>query len=291
MKLILSRSARCFVILCLGCIATTCVAQDSANQVQSLSFPPLEQWKAAVIKRDAAALTALYAPGARISTPKAELDVDGDVAFWTGLKVRKLRIDIAQSQSPDPDRRQMVLKMEIHSAGESGEHISYLSAAQIWGREGDQWRLTAVKRTDAARLEQPLVVSNDIYSPGSDAHAKIKAALAGASAGHKRVIIVFGANWCYDCHVLDTAFHRSDLAAVLSKNYEVVHVDVGRGDANQDLMEQYQVPMKKGIPGLAVLDSDGKLLYSQENGEFENARTLGPEDLLAFLNKWKPTTR
>jgi protein disulfide-isomerase len=65
------------------------------------------------------------------------------------------------------------------------------------------------------------------------------------------VIVVFGANWCYDCHVLDTAFHRSDLAPILSANYEVVHVDIGKGEKNQDLMKKYEVPMKRGIPGLA----------------------------------------
>ena len=70
----------------------------------------------------------------------------------------------------------------------------------------------------------------------------------------------------------------------------MVHVDVGEGDKNQDIMQQYQVPMKKGIPALAVLDSNGKLLYSQQGGEFEKARSLAPEDVLAFLNKWKPTT-
>jgi hypothetical protein len=76
---------------------------------------------------------------------------------------------------------------------------------------------------------------------------------------------------------------------VLNPNFEVVHVDVGHGDKNQDIMKQYQVPMAKGIPALAVLDSGGKLLYSQTGGEFEKARALGPEDLLAFLNKWKPS--
>ena len=49
--------------------------------------------------------------------------------------------------------------------------------------------------------------------------------------------------------------------------------------------------MEKGIPALVVLGSDGKLLYSQRNVEFEAARSLGPEDLLASLNKWKPDTR
>jgi len=128
----------------------------------------------------------------------------------------------------------------------------------------------------------------EIYSESADAHAEIKEALEKATAEHKRVIVVFGANWCYDCHVLDKAFHRSDLAPILAANYEIVHVDIGRGEKNQDLMKQYEVPMKRGIPGLAVLDANGKLLYSQKNGEFENARALTAEDFLAFLNKWKP---
>jgi hypothetical protein len=71
-------------------------------------------------------------------------------------------------------------------------------------------------------------------------------------------------------------------------NYVVVHVDVGQGEKNQDLMKQYEVPMERGIPAVAVLGADGKLLYSQKKGEFEKARALGPEDLLEFLNKWKP---
>jgi sensor domain CHASE-containing protein len=46
--------------------------------------------------------------------------------------------------------------------------------------------------------------------------------------------------------------------------------------------------MKRGIPGLAVLDSDGKLVYSQKNGEFENARAMSSQDFQEFLNQWKP---
>jgi hypothetical protein len=54
------------------------------------------------------------------------------------------------------------------------------------------------------------------------------------------------------------------------------------------LMKQYEVPMSKGIPGLAVLDSTGKLLYSQKKGEFEHARSLSPKQLTQFLQEWKP---
>lgn len=135
---------------------------------------------------------------------------------------------------------------------------------------------------------QETTKQRQIYSETADARAEIKEALEKAAAEHKRVIVVFGANWCFDCHVLDEAFHRPELAAIIAANYEVVHVDIGKGEKNQDFMKKYEVPMKRGIPGLAVLEADGKLVYSQKNGEFENARALSPDDFVAFLNKWKP---
>jgi hypothetical protein len=71
--------------------------------------------------------------------------------------------------------------------------------------------------------------------------------------------------------------------------YEVVHIDIGAdGKKNADLVNQFDVPMNKGVPALAVAESDGKLVVSQKNGEFEDARSLTSETLLAFLNKWKP---
>ena len=286
----LSRLAgRIFAFLTL---ATISFAQTS-TPVGVSAFAPLEQWKDAVISGNATTLKALYSanPPAQIGTPAGQTSADSDVSFWTGLKVRRMKLDILQSEAPQTGYRQVVFQAEVHSGTSSGERTVYITEGQLWQRQGTEWRLTASKRSDPARLQQPASTSRVIYAPGIDAHAEIKQALALASKQHKNVLLVFGANWCYDCHVLDLAFHRFDVETVLRKNYEVVHVDVGEGDKNQDLMQQYQVPMKKGIPALAVLDSAGKLLYSQQGGEFEKARALAPEDVLAFLNKWKPVTR
>jgi thioredoxin 1 len=265
---------------------------QSAPSGATAVFPPLEQWKAAVSSGDAAALKALYStnPPATIVTPSANINAETDVVFWTGLKAHRLKVDVKQSGSPQPGLQQLLLQAEIHPSSR-GAKVLYINAAQAWQQQSGGWRLVVSKRDDPARLQQPLEVSKEIYPEKGDARAEIKRALAEAAPSHKRVIVVFGANWCFDCHVLDLAFHRPDLAAVLDRGYKVVHVDVGRGDKNQDLMQQYQVPMKRGIPALAVLDSDGKLLFSQKSGEFENARALGPQDLLQFLNKWKPEMR
>jgi len=260
----------------------------------SASFAPLEQWKSAIIRGDRSSLGALYSssPPARISVVtkgKAEISSDTDVAFWTELKAKRIDLKVSQSDSPQPGVRQINFEAAITPVP-PGRTV-YVLEGQLWQQQGTSWKLIAAERTDARRLEQPVSLDAKLYPTGTDAHHEIREALTRAAAKHKRVLVVFGADWCYDCHVLDKAFHRLDIAPVLNSNFEVVHVDVGQGDKNQDLMNEYQVPMSRGIPGIAVIDPDGKLVYSQKNGEFERTRAMGPEDLLAFLNQWKPQPR
>jgi hypothetical protein len=81
--------------------------------------------------------------------------------------------------------------------------------------------------------------------------------------------------------------HQSPNTELLSKHFVVVHVDIGRMDHNVDVAKKYKVPIEKGVPALAVLDANGSLLYSQENKEFENMRSMRSSDVTSFLNRWK----
>ena len=91
-------------------------------------------------------------------------------------------------------------------------------------------------------------------------------------------------------HLFELLLGASGVGPTLEKYFVVVHVDIGRGDKNLDLAKKYDVPLNRGIPAIAVLDSAGKLLFSQKHGEFEAARSLATADILAFLNKWKPAS-
>jgi Thioredoxin-like len=266
-------------------------ATNSGHTPSTAAFAPLEQWKAAVLSGDAAKLRAIYStnPAARVVMQTGEAGAETEVAFWTGLKVRRMKIDLKQSESPQSGLQQVAFEAEVVSAAQSKPQTVYVIDGQLWQKQGEQWRIVATQRGAPSKLQQPLDTSKNIYIPGLNAHAEIAQALKLATQQHKRVLVVFGANWCYDCHVLDLAFHRPDVAAVLGPNFEVVHVDVGEYDKNLDIMQQFQVPKERGIPAIAVLDSSGKLLYSQKGGEFEKARSLSPEDVLAFLNQWKPS--
>jgi thioredoxin 1 len=128
----------------------------------------------------------------------------------------------------------------------------------------------------------------DIYPQPEAAAADIATALQTAGATHRRVILDFGGNWCPDCHALDTYFHDAANKPLLEAGYVLVYVNIGRVDQNLDVAERYGVPLKKGVPALAVLDTDGKLLYSQKTGEFEAMRSMESSAVTDFLTQWKP---
>jgi thiol:disulfide interchange protein len=69
------------------------------------------------------------------------------------------------------------------------------------GGQRTPWGYTRQETASQANGER------DIYPANVDAKAEIAEALANAAKTHRRVILVFGGNWCYDCHVLDAAFH------------------------------------------------------------------------------------
>jgi hypothetical protein len=62
---------------------------------------------------------------------------------------------------------------------------------------------------------------------------------------------------------------------------------IGRMDANADIAERYQIPLTKGVPAIAVLDDQGRLLYSQKTGEFETMRHMQTGAVTDFLIRWQ----
>ena len=66
--------------------------------------------------------------------------------------------------------------------------------------------------------------------------------------------------------MLDRYFHDPANRPILESNFVLVHVNIGMTDANLEIAEKYQVPLNKGVPALAVLSEQGKLLYSQKGG-------------------------
>ncbi len=137
------------------------------------------------------------------------------------------------------------------------------------------------------RPQTPIVVPRHIYSEAADPKADITAALAKARREHKRVILDFGGDWCPDCQVLDIYFHQRANEDLLDRHFVLVHIWIGHMDRNIDLAAKYGVPIAKGVPALAVLGPDGKVLYSQQTGQFNDMRHMQSSSVTDFLEKWK----
>jgi thioredoxin 1 len=204
-----------------------------------------------------------------------------------------LGVKILEVQDLQPGIKQFVLRFEVGYGPVAAKKPGIVSASQVWLQQNGTWRIVYTQRGDVAasaqmRLPEPAKPNTQLYPDPDEAPAEIAAALTASAKDHKRVILVFGGNWCYDCHVLDTTFRSRQIAPIVNANYHVVHINVGNYDKNLDLAKKYEIPLEKGVPSLAILDTSGNLVVSQKKGEFESTVRLGPEDVVEFLKKWKP---
>jgi thiol-disulfide isomerase/thioredoxin len=257
-------------------------------------FDGVTKWEGFLKAKDPGSLATLYSknPPARFMDQKSQpSDITSETGFWTKtLSSGATALTVTPLNEEDQQNLHIVkLEVSMKVKTPAGPRTRYVLEQQAWQDQGGTWRIVLASHTDVLRMRPAVKLNPHLYEPNADAKLEIKDALAQAARNHQRVILVFGGNWCYDCHVLDQAFHDPDIAPLVQKNFQVVHVDIGDdGEKNSDLAQKYDIPVARGVPALAVLASDGKLLYSQKNHEFSKARALDPDLLIAFLNKWKP---
>src|SRR3954447_21244828 len=258
-------------------------------------FPPFDSWRRAVISGDEKTLEELYSrrPPARILRGQTEMsNVTEEARYWTtSLKAAGLSSVNPKllSLKVSDGKAQLVIRIDA----KAGSKNVVGSVAQLWVQQLDGWHI-AITQTSGFGFEtaRSLPESNKpnptLYPPPDRASSDLRAALATAEREHKRVLVVFGANWCYDCHVLDATFHSASFATLLNQNYVVLHINIGdEGKDNNDLAQKFAVGLDRGVPNLAVLDPDGRVVVAQR-GEFQATTKIGPNDVRGFLEKWKP---
>jgi len=121
------------------------------------------------------------------------------------------------------------------------------------------------------------------YNEHANAKQDMQAALKTAKVENKAVLIVFGANWCGDCKVLDMEMHQGELAALVKDRLVVVKIDVGRYDKNLDVAGQYGKILKNGVPSVALVRADGSVAYQTDGGELADARKMGRDGISQFF--------
>jgi hypothetical protein len=201
-----------------------------------------------VLAGDKAAIKAFYAndPQAFAQTPQGKIaDAAGEESnFWSGLApagLTEIVPKVLEQDSPQDGVIALVLRIESKFQSKSESHQSVVSCTQVWAGQGNDWHIFATQRSDAVplprmRLPEPKIPNTHLYPEAEQAHKDLDAALAAAKLDNKRVLVIFGANWCYDCHVLDTVMHSEQLVALVAGNYHVVHINIDDGNSNSDLL-------------------------------------------------------
>lgn len=123
------------------------------------------------------------------------------------------------------------------------------------------------------------------YNETADARLEIKQALTRAATNHTSVMVVFGANWCPDCKMLDIAMKTGTSEKLLARDFEIVKVNVGHFDTNLDIAKSYDVPLEKGIPAMAIISPGSKVRYVTKEGELANARKMGDNGIYDFIKR------
>ena len=271
------------VVLLLLCTAAHAVTPD---------FPALNDWKNALLTGNATDFRGLYStdPPARFAenTNQAQ-DISKEIDFWKQVKqsgAQDLTLNLTNNEAQQ-GLHIIAFEVSYRIKTPAGVRTRYVIEKQAWMQQGNNWRVVIATHSSILKMPRPTNLNTIIYPKNVDAKAEIREALARATREHKRVILVFGADWCFDCKVLEFALHHSD-AATPAQHFILVHIDIGEGELNKDLVAKYGIPEKHGVPALAVLDSSGTILYSDTHREFQSAGSMDPEELITFLNKWKP---
>jgi thioredoxin 1 len=129
------------------------------------------------------------------------------------------------------------------------------------------------------------IAADSPYNETADAKLDIKQALSQPAAVKRPVIIVFGANWCGDCKMLDSAMKNGASAPLLSRDFKIVKVNVGHFDKNLDVAKDYGVPLQMGIPAVAIVSTNNQVVYVTREGELANARKMGDDGIYEFFKR------
>lgn len=120
------------------------------------------------------------------------------------------------------------------------------------------------------RLERPITPRNEkgekemtfplnLYDEAADTRAEVKAACEKAAKENKRVLVIFGENYCGFCAWLhDTLVEDQRIKELLASDYVTVFADLGKPPwgKNLDLALEFGLDLNTtGAPAMAVLEA------------------------------------
>jgi thiol-disulfide isomerase/thioredoxin len=128
----------------------------------------------------------------------------------------------------------------------------------------------------------------DHYDESGNPAADLAKTVERASKERKRILIQVGGDWCIWCKRMSAFMEKNTpLNKELNEHFLVMKVNYSKDQPNKEFLSKY--PKISGYPHLYVLESDGKLLHSQDTSPLEDGKSGYNEGaFLKFLAAWHP---
>lgn len=128
-----------------------------------------------------------------------------------------------------------------------------------------------------------------VYDETIDPMTQIDNALAEAQQTGKYVICQVGGNWCPWClRFADFIKKDTTVAKVIADNFVYIHVNYPRRGQPTELINRLGNPGRFGYPVMVVLNTDGKVIHTQDSSFLESGQGYDPKKVLRFLRNWTP---
>ncbi|MFT5674378.1 MAG: hypothetical protein ACI808_000294 [Paraglaciecola sp.] len=101
------------------------------------------------------------------------------------------------------------------------------------------------------------------YAPSNTVLDDVNEKRNAAISKNKRLMVVFGAEWCHDSRGLSQRFSRPKINAILQKKYEIVFVDIGYLTTGFKAIQQLNQPIYYGTPAVLIVDPKTNTLLNE----------------------------
>jgi hypothetical protein len=133
------------------------------------------------------------------------------------------------------------------------------------------------------------LLAQEIFDATADAKKDIAEASAKASRDNKRVLLLFGGNWCPWSRKMHGTFKDRKVARMLRYEYVLVKVDIPKDfTKNGKVAREYKADIwDDGVPYLTILGSDGKVVARKATKPLRTGSEVDASKVWAFLDKNK----
>lgn len=222
--------------------------------------------------------------GSSIFSP-AQLDNLSLLQVGTVFRVSALKESFTLLRQAYAERGygEMDLDPTFQKFPEHGKVALYLVVAE--GQKSNQEKPLECKQYSTEDIQKTPYVSSLTYDSRIEGQMQIARAQLEAARTNRKLLLIAGGKWCGWCQVLDRTFQSNpSLTELRDKSFIVVHVNVSEENSNECALRAY--PKATSFPFVYVLDTNGRLMGTEDTKGWESSDGYDPHQIEAFLKKW-----